>query len=438
MIESGGDPALWGFIASGYTERLRHLLRDGDNYSDDKKTGVVIETLERLIQNQDVASFTRAINQVNPYDLDGIVNKGVTPAVTIGVHVHNTQPREIFETLVHMREIDWPERNFWKILGTTSSNKDIAKEEQRMALELGISRLGMTNRQLLKAGNQNRVIPNAPKQPGGESFYFTLDDDYRAASLVLYRAVPILLKNSTVAFVQFPLFFRASLEPGHSISRQIDADTMLGFAATFGLAYNSLDSRKKIAAESLEIGTGTPVDINDRTALSLPFGTSFLIRTTKGKNFLEGIGGFIFDPRRYTRGEDYQSGLMSVLMRIQPESFQQVQAKWSDGIYLSEGWVMGDGVDFAPGNQLQKERWAEGGTQALRFMLLPYFLKNKGIGALNWKSALGFTDIFISWIMLSLINASSFILLPIIAFTDRKSTRLNSSHIDILRMPSFA
>ena len=416
LIESGGDPALLGFIASGYTERLRHLLRDGDNYSDDKNTGIVIETLEKLIQDQDVTSFTRAISQVNPYDLDGIVNKGVTPAVTIGVHVHNAQPREVFETLVHMREIDWPERNLWKILGTTSSDKDIAKKEHSMALEFGISRLGITNRQLLKAGNQNRIIPNTPKQPGGESFYFTLDDDYRAASLVLYRAVPILLKNPTVAFTQFPLLFRASLEPGHSISRQIDADTMLSFVATFGLAYNRLDSRKKIATESLESETGT-TDINNRTAMSLPFGTSTLIRTTKGKNFLEGIGGFIFDPSRYTRGEDVQSGMMSVLMRIQPESFQQVQAKWSDGIYMSEGWVIGDGVDFVPGGQLQKERWAEGGTQALRFMLLPYFLKNQGIGALNWRSALGFTNVFIGWVMLSLINAVSHILFPIIVFT---------------------
>ena len=417
LIEAGADPELWGPASSGYTERLKYLLRDGDTASGDGRLGIVSGALEKLIQEQDVDGFTRAVRQVSPYDREDMIGNESPPAVTIGVHVHNEKPSEVFETLVHVREIDWPQHNRWSVLGTTSSKRDIAREEHLMALELGISRFGITNRQLLKAGNQNRVIPNTPRLRHGESLYLTLDDDYRPAPLTLQRTVPTMLQHPTVAFVQIPLFFRASLEPGHSIGRQMDAANMAEWSGVKVPAFDDLNASQKKSVKKAESKTQGRAEAKKRAGMSLPFGTNTLIRITPDKNFLEATGGFVLDPTKAVKGEDFATGAMSILMRTQPELFQEIQGTWTDGKFMSQVWIIGDGVDFAPGSQLQRQRWAEGAVQILFFIWLPHLFRSRGIGTLSWKSALSITTSLFGWIILSVSNVYSMIAFPLLAFT---------------------
>jgi len=386
LIDAGADPALWGPMATGYSERLRALLEDRDNGSD-----AVLRILDSLISAGDVEGLTSAVRAVSPFDFEDPVVGPEPAAVTIGLHIHNAQANVIAETLIHMRELDWPQAARWCVIGSTSSDRAIAREEHRLALELGISRLGMTNRQLLKGGNQNRTIPNAPRLPHRESFYFSLDDDYVAAPLTLWRMVPLLLRDQTSAFVQLPLLFRASVEPGHSIGRQMDASLMLG-------------------------ATGLQLQMLNDPAISLPFGSSTLFRATPGKSALAATGGMVVDPAVSVTAEDFAFGVMATRLRTQPHLFAQVQGSWTEGMFLNEAWVVGDGVDFAPGGQRQKERWTEGQVRTLLFSFIPHLVRSR-LKGLGWNALVSLTMILTGYPALAAFGTLIFLLLPALAFT---------------------
>jgi hypothetical protein len=388
MLALGADAALWGPVATGYTERLRRLLHDGGS-----RTHAVMQALEALVDAGDLAGVTRAVSMVNPDDPDGRALQE-QPLVTVGVHVHNAQPHVLFETLVHVREIAWPYQARWTVLGSTSSDRAIAHAEHRMALALGMTRLGLTNRQLLKAGQQNRLLPNMPRASDRESFYLTLDDDYVAAPAVLLRTVPILLGARDAAFVQMPLVFRAALEPGHSIGRRMDAASMLTWSAVKAPGFTE-------------------------TGISLPFGTCTLFRMTAGHNAIEATGGFVVDPTTVMAGEDFAHGVVAVLMSHRPAAFAHVRGKWTGGLFLSEGWVVGDGVDFAPGGQRQKTRWAESAIRILCTLWMPH---GREVLALPWQTAVGITTILTSALFVSLASVVVHVVVPLLAFTSLPSS----------------
>lgn len=407
LVNLGADPDLWGPASTGYTEPLRYLLTEAGEGLEQ-----VIAALEALIAKKDIEGFTAAVKNVNPYDANGLVDSANPPFATTGVHIHNVDPVVSFETFVHMREVFWPEKASWRIIGTTTSNRKLAEKEHEMALELGLTRFGISNRQLLKAGQQNRIIPNTPRSEKSESFYLTLDDDYVPSPLSLQHMVPLLVDNDQSAFVQAPLFFRAAVEPGHSIGRRLDAIQMGAYTADTLGAFNELDLGQSQSSEIFKARKG-----KGRASVSLPTGTVTLYRTTTGRNALEGVGGFVADPTTVMSGEDYASGTYFELMRAKPELFEEVKGVWQGGIFLSKAIAVGDGVDLYPGAVKQKTRWTLSGMQIGLSIWLKNLLSGGGMGDLHWKSAMMYTNIFTGFGMLALIGTFSLIAMPIIAFT---------------------
>ena len=334
----GADKGKWGLLVTGYTEKLRYLIRDGDiNF---KLADEILQTLNesRIIEAE------QTIALLNPYDGAGKIDNNNPSFATIGVHVHNADPDVIYETLLHLREIDWPYVSKWPLIGTTSSDVLIAERERGMALELGVTRYAMTARRHLKAGNQNRVMPNVPIARDRESFYFTLDDDYVPAAQTMNRLIPGLLAQPLVSYSQVPLFFRGSIEPGHSIAKHSDANIIQGWSTGLYQTLNDLGN-----LDELDAG-------KQSEPLLLPSGTGTLFRLTPGKNSLASVGYICTE----TSGEDFATGALLHLKEM-TDIFVEDTNKWKSGILVNEGWVIGDGVDYL-GRAKQQIRWSEGGT----------------------------------------------------------------------------
>jgi cellulose synthase/poly-beta-1,6-N-acetylglucosamine synthase-like glycosyltransferase len=402
LFALGCDPELWGAVASGYTERLRLLLRDGDAGHEP-----VRRALERLLDEGNAPAFEKAVREANPYSRAGDPASGPCPYVTVGVHVHNADADEIFETLVSMRELEWPSECRWLVLASTSSDPDIACREHELALELGITRFAMTNRQLLKAGNQNRVIPNVPRRHDGESFYLTLDDDNRPAAMTLKRMVPVLLRYPHVSYAQAPTHYRAGHEIGHTLARRADAYSLAVWGSFWTPAFNDLNAPDERGFEASERRT--------RASISFPLGSGTLFRTTPGRCMLDATGGMVVDPDRMLATEDLATGLWSTHMRARPETFEVIQAEWTGGVFLSEVWVIGDSVDFAPGHHRQKRRWAEGGIQCLHHYWLGVLATRPWTKGLDWKVAVGTTVMLTVWWLTVVAGTFMWIVFPTLA-----------------------
>ena len=336
--ERGANKGKWGLLATGYTEKLRYLIRDGD---------ADFELADRILKalNEDgTVEVERAIALLNPYDGAGKIDNNNPSFVTIGVHIHNADPDVIYETLLHLREIDWPYLSKWPLMGTTSSKVLIAEREREIALELGITRYAMTARRHLKAGNQNRVMPNVPIAGDRESFYFTLDDDYVPAAQTMNRLIPGLLAQPLVSYSQVPLFFRGSVEPGHSTAKHSDANIIQGWSTGLYRALNDLGN-----LDNLDAG-------RQSEPLLFPSGTGTLFRLTPGKNSLASVGYICTE----TSGEDFATGAL-LHLKERTDIFVEDANEWKSGILVNEGWVIGDGVDYL-GRTKQQIRWSEGGA----------------------------------------------------------------------------
>jgi hypothetical protein len=207
----------------------------------------------------------------------------------------------------------------------------------------------------LKAGNQNRTIPNSPKDGSGESFYLTLDDDYCIASEAINRTVPLLVDKGQAGFLQIPLYFRANDEPWHSPARRLDATLTYFYMAVLAPAFH---------------GKNGVSDGEQDSAFTLPFGTNTLYRITRGKDYLEDTGYFPVE-----RGaEDTLQGYLSHLKR-HTTLFEPSKMKYTSGVFINETWIIGDSVDF-PGKLKQQIRWSEGGTYAF-IIWLKSLIKNR-------------------------------------------------------------
>lgn len=398
LLQHGQQKELWGHLATGYTEQLRYLLKPGNGFET-----VGREVLQHLLDTSNLKDFYTIIKKVNPYDHRCDVSSQERPAfITAGLHMHNVKPVVFFETMVHLRELNWPTDRKWCLAGTTTSQVEFAKMEHAFALELGISRLGIVNRQLLKGGNQNRIIPNVPRATdGAETFYLTLDDDYVVSPNTLHRLAAILYNKPDAGYSQTPLFFRAIYEPGHSIGRHLDGTMLLTWSTNVVPAFND-------------------------TSFYLPLGTGTLFRITPGKNDLDITGGFVVDPKTIMSGEDWAYGTVSMLMRFLPQQFAQTctlpteeieRRKRRKGYYITEDWVVGDGVDFAPGSQRQKARWNETCTRIFRSFWLPAILRHKGAGDMDSKSFHLVNHYMIASWLSHILSPIVFFIIPLLAFT---------------------
>ena len=347
--KSNADSNLWGWLHMGVTDRLRSIVSVLDPESE------LVCMIELLLSQGKIKETENLIFSSNPHDSKKICEGNNTPFVTVTVHVCNAAIGTLNETLAHAMQLDWPAERKWMVLGTSSTIPHIAQAERDLCLELGVTRYSIDARRHLKAGNQNRTIPNSPKGGTGESFYLTLDDDYCIASQAINRMVPLLVDKGQAGFLQIPLYFRANDEPWHSLARKLDATLTYFYMA--------------VLAPALHGKNGVSDGEQDST-FTLPFGTNTLYRITKGKNYLEDTGYFPVG-----RGaEDTLQGYFSYLKRY-TTIFEPSKMKYTSGVFMNETWIIGDSVDFL-GKLKQQIRWSEGGTYAF-IIWLKFLIENK-------------------------------------------------------------
>jgi hypothetical protein len=225
--QHGGEESFWGWLYSGATDKLRYLV---------SRQMISASAAKDLIESSGVVSLENFI-------LAAAQPPGAT--AVIAVHAHNADMDTLRETFSHAVEVNWKYDNRWVVLGTDTDDIKLAEQERRMALDLGITRYAVGARQHLKAGNQNRIMPNVPVSGLGESFYLTLDDDYSAASNMLHRVIPLMTDKQDFSFVQIPLYFRANSELGYSRLRTLDASIVYSSFPSYFAGVNDLNPGQK-------------------------------------------------------------------------------------------------------------------------------------------------------------------------------------------------
>lgn len=327
----GGSPEIWGLLHAGLTDRLRELLRrHGLGSNLDRGVQQLIRA-EELVE---AARLVRATGLVGaqPGDLD--------VPVTVAVHVFNAHPATVRQNMLRNQQIDWRLDRRFLVLGTSSANRAIVEAERAMCVETGATHWFLTARRHKKAGNQNRIIPNAPTDAAGRGYYFTLDDDYVAGTQVLQRIVPMAERHPKIAFLQLPMYLYGSEWLGISRARFADAAGMgvWGSITSPGMRDVRLLSR----------------DFAHRRPLALPFGTSTLLRLDPKVTALADTNGF----HTGTVTEDFAQGQTAFGLSYLHHP-RAPENKWDDGLLLDEIWVEGDGVELF-GRIAQQTRWCEG------------------------------------------------------------------------------
>lgn len=325
IISTDPNASLFGTVESGYTEKLRTLAFAGNEQ-------VLDDLINNSIPANDIADFLDSLNPFNPEDRTSTPLKAAA-----GVHVHNALKSDTAETMLALRELDWPKLQ--RVFASTSSSPELAEFERNLAVKFGVSRLAIGNRQLLKAGNQNRTVINLPCDA-----YLTMDDDFRASPMALMHACAKLQNDPHAAYIQYPHTYRALSEPGHTMARHDNALYLFIFSVQYG-------------------------PIFERTGFFFPLGTATVYR----KAYWDSMGGVGVSPDANLIGEDLFVGLMSTMKA------STGKIRWTHGIYPLETAIIGDGVDYK-GTAKQQERYAESDSRLLRFVWLPFWLKNK-----NWQ-----------------------------------------------------
>ncbi len=327
----GGTDEVWGPLHAGLTDRLRELLRRHGCGS------ILDRGVEQLILADDLVEAARLIRSTG---LVGAQPSDLDVPVTVAVHVFNAHPPTVRQNMLRNQQIDWRLDRRFLVLGTSSSNRGIVEQERAMCVETGATHWFLSARRHKKAGNQNRIIPNAATDPQGRGYYFTLDDDYVAGTQVLQRIVPMAERHPRIAFLQLPMYLYGSEWLGISRARFADAAGMgvWGSITSPGMRDVRLLSR----------------DFAHRRPLALPFGTSTLLRLDPTVSALVDTNGF----HTGTVTEDFAQGQtafgLAYLSHPKPP-----ENRWDDGLLLDEIWVEGDGVELF-GRVAQQTRWCEG------------------------------------------------------------------------------
>jgi hypothetical protein len=341
--ERGAREELWGWMYCGFTDRLRSMLASGK---------ITEEEVRGLLEREGASGLESRLLSLSGEDAQ----------VVVGVHVRNADIDVLRETLAHAAETGWRQDAKWVLLGSNTTDIKLGERERELALELGITRYALCADRHLKAGNQNRIIPNVPISQEKETYYLTLDDDYCPASGMLQRIVPMMQADRRIPFVQVPLYFRANSELGFSRARKLDASIVYSSMPLFFLGLN---------------------DLGKGESLVTPFGTGTVYRLTPGKSIFEETGYFPLG----TSAEDTACGVIHYL-KSRLDIYAEKPADTGDGVYLNEMWVRGDSIDYE-GRLRQQIRWAEG---SMRVFLLAasHVVKSVymtgGIGRLHLKT----------------------------------------------------
>ena len=329
--DAGGDPRLWGELAVGCAGRLRELLRR------DGVCGEVDRAIEGCLDREGPLAAARRVRSTplpgaQPGDLDA--------HVTVAVHVFHADPDTVRQNLVRNEVLDWRLDRRHLVLGTSSADPACCAAEREMCLERGVTWWHLSARRHKKAGNQNRIIPNAATDAAGRGYYLTLDDDYQAGPQVLQRVVPLAEAHPRAAFVQLPMYLYGNELLGVSAARYADAAGM----STWG-AYTSPGLR------DVRLGGG---GFAGRRPLALPFGTCTLLRLDPAVSPLADTNGFHTE----SVTEDFAQGQLAFGMKYAHHP-RPPQNRWEDGLLLDEIWICGDGVELL-GRIAQQNRWCEG------------------------------------------------------------------------------
>ncbi|MGE5307987.1 MAG: hypothetical protein ACM3OC_02750, partial [Deltaproteobacteria bacterium] len=377
----GGREELWGWMYCGLTEKLRYMF---------SKKLITFNEAAAVLDKEGVEGFERRILEVREIDKDA--------NAVIGMHVHNASIDTLTETLSHASEIGWNPGRKWVILGTDTNNMKIAEQERALAIELGLTRYAVGARRHLKAGNQNRIMPNVPLSETGETFYLTLDDDYAPASGILYRVIPLMMSQNELPYIQIPLYFRANSEMGYTRSKRLDSSIVYSYSL---LSSGLVDTKYDRASGGSK---------NDD--IVVPCGTGTVFRLTPGNNQLEEIGYFPVG----TSAEDTAVGMMLFLKNNLDIYADPIKSSGKrQGVYLNEMWVRGDGVEYE-GRLRQQIRWSEGGSRVFLMMIgaaLHSIFKTGGIGRIKPFTLLKASLTYSCYIQLALMSAMFFVGIPV-------------------------
>lgn len=263
------------------------------------------------------------------------------PRLILAHHIHNANCEKLYDKMAINKMIIWDTEKVFFNISSSSSKVDIVLKEREICLELGYNHYRLHARQHLKAGNQNRAIPNSINGIGKE-YYLTLDDDYFVfPDFAMCGHHKILSDN--MDYVQAPLAFRGIYD---YVTRgeQVDAESMLFFEAIYGRNY----PRNYV----------------------FPRGTGTIFNFTDGKNSLTDTGGFLVD----FSCEDFGQGYVS-LIQHHSEIFGNINCENTEGEITDTIYVIGEGVDLN-GKLKQMERWMQGSSKILFHLLLPTLFKS--------------------------------------------------------------
>lgn len=267
------------------------------------------------------------------------------PKLTLAHHIHNANCEKLYDKMAINRLLIWDNDKILLNVSSSSSHIDKVLKERDYCLELGFNYYRIHARQHLKAGNQNRAIPNALDGVNKE-YYLTLDDDYFVFPDFALDALNEIEKKN-LDYIQSPLAFRGIYDHV-THAEQVDAESMLFFEATYGRNY----PRNYV----------------------FPRGTGTIFSFTNGQSSLSDTGGFLVD----FSCEDFGQGYIS-LMQHNSEIFGKVKCTHAPGQMTERIHVIGEGVDLN-GKIRQVERWMQGAGKIFFRLLIPSMLKSLAKG----------------------------------------------------------
>lgn len=263
------------------------------------------------------------------------------PQLTLAHHVHNANCEKLHNKMIINKLLIWDQEKIKHIVSSSSSLVEIALKERELCRKIGFNYYRIHARQHLKAGNQNRAIPNIIEGVGKE-YYLTMDDDYFSFpdyALIAHKKIV----SEDLDYLQAPLIFKG-LYDNVTHAEKADAESMLFFEATYGR--------------------------NVPRYYVFPRGTSTIFNFIDGNNSFTDTGGFLVD----FSSEDFGQGYLALIQQCS-SLFGKKKSSNTPGQITERIHVIGEGVDLN-GKIKQMERWMQGSGQVFFHLLLPALIKS--------------------------------------------------------------
>lgn len=262
------------------------------------------------------------------------------PRLILAHHVHNANCDKLGDKMAINKLIQWDNDNLVFTVSSSSSKPTIVAQERNNCLKFGYDHYRIHARQHLKAGNQNRAIPNAIDGIGRE-FYLTLDDDYFVFPDFMLKEYNRLVSEN-LDYAQSPLAFKGIYEHV-TMGEKADAESMLFFELSLGRNY----PRNFV----------------------FPRGTGTIFQFLDGKNSITDTGGFLVD---YS-SEDFGQGYIALVQQYST-ILGSKKSKLNPGKLTESIHVIGEGVDLT-GKTRQIERWMQGTGKVFFHLIVPVIFK---------------------------------------------------------------